>query len=35
VDLDGALFLEHDREHGIACMADGTIRAPSRSLWAG
>lgn len=35
VDLDGALFLERDREGGIARQADGSIRAPSRTLWAG
>jgi len=34
VDLDGALFLEKDREGGIV-LDEGMIRAPSRTLWAG
>jgi L-alanine-DL-glutamate epimerase-like enolase superfamily enzyme len=34
VDLDGALFLERDREGGVV-LHEGEIRAPSRSLWAG
>jgi L-alanine-DL-glutamate epimerase-like enolase superfamily enzyme len=35
VDLDGALFLENDREGGIRTDDQGRVHAPSRSLWAG
>lgn len=35
VDLDGALFLEKDREGGVVLTDAGMIRAPSRDLWAG
>jgi L-alanine-DL-glutamate epimerase-like enolase superfamily enzyme len=32
IDLDGALLLNHDREHGLA-YGDGRIGLPSRQLW--
>lgn len=32
VDLDGALFLQHDREHAMS-YAHGIVAAPSRELW--
>lgn len=35
VDLDGALFLESDREGGVVLEDGGQLRAPSRALWAG
>jgi L-alanine-DL-glutamate epimerase-like enolase superfamily enzyme len=34
VDLDGALFLEHDRPGGAA-LEEGTLHAPSPQLWGG
>ncbi len=34
-DLDGALFLEKDREGGVVLDESGLLHAPSRTLWAG
>jgi L-alanine-DL-glutamate epimerase-like enolase superfamily enzyme len=35
VDLDGALFLEQDREGGVVLEDGGVLCAPARTLWAG
>ena len=35
VDLDGALFLQNDREGGVVLDETGLLHAPARTLWAG